>query len=83
LNLPKISGLDVLRRMRADPRTKLIPVVVLTTSIEQRDLISSYNLGCNSYIRKPVDMLEFIEAVRQLGVYWLVVNERPPDLRSN
>jgi len=78
LNLPKVTGLEVLRRMRADERTKLLPVVVLTTSNEERDLISSYDRGANSYIRKPVDFIQFVEAVRQLGLYWLVLNERLP-----
>jgi two-component system response regulator len=78
LNLPRVAGLQVLRRMRADPRTKLLPVVILTTSSEDRDLISSYDLGANSYVRKPVDFEEFVEAVRQLGLYWLLLNERPP-----
>lgn len=78
LNLPKISGLDVLRRIRADERTKRLPVVVLTTSNEERDVIGSYDLGANSYVRKPVDFIQFIEAARQLGLYWLVLNESPP-----
>ena len=71
LNLPKVSGLDVLKRIRSDPRTRLLPVVVLTTSNEQQDLLNSYSNGCNSYTRKPVNMAEFVEAVRQLGIYWL------------
>ena len=77
LNLPKVSGLDVRKSIRADERTKRIPVVILTTSVEQNDLISGYNLGCNSYTRKPVDMGQFINAVRQLGIYWLEVNRLP------
>jgi len=77
LNLPKISGLEVLRRIREDERTALYPVVILTSSKEERDLIESYRLGANSYIRKPVDFKQFIEAVRQLGLYWLVLNEIP------
>jgi two-component system response regulator len=81
LNLPKISGLEVLRRMRADERTKRIPVVVLTTSNEERDVIGSYDLGANSFVRKPVDFAEFLNAARQLGLYWLVVNEPPPPAR--
>jgi two-component system response regulator len=78
LNLPKVAGLQVLRRMRADARTRLLPVVILTTSNEDKDVISSYDLGANSYVRKPVDFEQFVEAVRQLGLYWLVINERPP-----
>lgn len=78
LQLPRINGLEVLRRLRADNRTKLIPVVILTTSTEQQDLINSYNFGCNSYIRKPVDYDQFLTAVHQLGMYWLILNEAPP-----
>lgn len=78
LKLPKIDGLDVLRRIRSDPRTRLTPVVVLTSSKEEQDLIESYRLGANSYIRKPVDFDTFMQAVRELGVYWLVFNETPP-----
>jgi two-component system response regulator len=81
LNLPKIAGLDVLRRMRADPRTRRLPVVVLTSSNEERDLIASYDLGANSFVRKPVDFAEFLEAARQLGMYWLVLNEQPEPIR--
>lgn len=78
LKLPKVDGLEVLRRLRSDPRTRTQPVVVLTTSNEERDIISSYQLGANSYIRKPVDFEQFMEAVRQLGLYWLVLNVAPP-----
>jgi len=78
LKLPKIDGLEVLRRLRNDERTKLLPVVVLTSSKEERDLTESYSLGANSYIRKPVNFAQFSEAIRQLGLYWLVLNESPP-----
>ncbi len=78
LKLPKIDGLEVLRQLRADPRTKLTPVVILTSSNEEQDRFKGYDLGANSYVRKPVDFNKFIEAVRQLGLYWLVFNERPP-----
>ena len=78
LKLPKIDGLEVLRRIRDDERTKLLPVVVLTSSREEQDLMQSYALHANSYIRKPVDFDQFIESVRQLGLYWLVMNEPPP-----
>lgn len=78
LKLPKVDGLEVLKRMREEPRTRMLPVVVLTTSKEESDLIASYSLGCNSYIRKPVVFTDFIDAVRQLGLYWLVLNEPPP-----
>lgn len=74
LKLPKIDGLDVLKRLREDDRTKYVPVVVLTTSSEQRDIVESYNLGANSYVTKPVDFREFMEATRQLGTYWLLLN---------
>lgn len=78
LKLPKIDGLEVLRRLRADARGKLLPVVVLTSSREEQDLAQSYGLGANSYIRKPVDFEQFSEAIRQVGLYWLVLNEPPP-----
>ena len=78
LKLPKIDGLEVLRRLRADQRTRRQPVVVLTSSGEQKDIVTSYDYGANSFIRKPVDYAQFLEAVKHLGLYWLVLNERPP-----
>lgn len=78
LKLPKIDGLEVLRRLRTDERTKFLPIVVLTTSKEEQDMINSYRLGCNSYVRKPVDFTEFINAAEQLGLYWLCLNEILP-----
>lgn len=77
LKLPKIGGLEVLKRIREDERTSMLPVVILTSSKEEQDLINGYKLGANSYIRKPVDFPQFIEAVKQLGLYWLVLNETP------
>ncbi len=81
LKLPKLDGLGVLRRLRADDRTKLLPVVILTSSNEERDRIDGYNLGANSYVRKPVDFTQFSDAARQLGLYWLVLNEPVPPPR--
>jgi two-component system, response regulator len=78
LKLPKIDGLEVLRQIRADERTKLVPVVILTSSNEEQDRLAGYGGGANSYVRKPVDFTAFTEAARQLGLYWLVLNERPP-----
>jgi len=78
LKLPRVDGLEVLKRIRSDDRTRMLPVVVLTSSREERDLLESYSLGCNSYVRKPVDFAQFVEATRQLGLYWLLLNEAPP-----
>jgi two-component system response regulator len=78
LKLPRVDGLEVLKRIRADARTELVPVVILTSSREEQDLIQGYRSGANSYIRKPVDFDQFTEATRQLGLYWLVLNEPPP-----
>lgn len=78
LKLPKVDGLEVLRRLRGDERTRNLPVVILTSSKEEQDLLNGYKLGANSYIRKPVDFNQFTESVRQLGLYWLVLNEPPP-----
>ncbi|MEI7638254.1 MAG: response regulator [Syntrophus sp. (in: bacteria)] len=78
LNLPKVDGLEVLKRIRANARTKRLPVVILTSSVEESDLIRGYDLGINSYIRKPVDFSQFAEAIKILGLYWLVLNEPPP-----
>jgi two-component system response regulator len=77
MNLPKLNGLDVLRRIRADERTKTLPVVILTSSRQERDLVESYQLGCNSYVCKPLDFDEFIKAANTLSVYWLILNEPP------
>jgi len=82
LKLPKVEGLEVLRQVRAHKRTKLLPVVILTSSNEEQDRIQGYDLGANSYVRKPVDFSQFLDAARQLGLYWLVLNEAPPARRS-
>ena len=82
LKLPRIDGLEVLRRIRGDERTRMVPVVILTASDEERDIVEGYSLGANSYIRKPVDFDRFIEAVHQLGLYWLVLNLAPPPPRE-
>lgn len=81
LKLPRVEGLEVLRRIRGDKRTRLLPVVVLTTSKEEQDMVQSYELGANSYVRKPVSFVEFSAAVAKLGVYWLALNEVPPAAR--
>jgi len=78
LKLPKVDGLEVLRRLRADERTHTLPIVILTSSNEEKDVVEGYQLGANSYVRKPVDFNEFLEAARQLGLYWLVLNNAPP-----
>ncbi len=82
LKLPKVSGLEVLRAVRVDPRTKRLPVVLLTSSGEDQDVMAGYDLGANSYVRKPVDFGDFAEAIRQLGLYWLVLNEAAPSQRG-
>jgi CheY-like chemotaxis protein len=81
LKLPKVSGLDVLRRIRAEASTRRMPVVILTSSREEQDMAASYDLGVNSYIRKPVDFEHFVQSVAQLGLYWLVLNEDPPKVK--
>jgi two-component system response regulator len=78
LKLPKLDGLDVLKRVRSDPRTQVLPVVILTSSSEEEDIFTSYKLGANSYVRKPVEFKRFTEAVQQLGLYWLLINQPPP-----
>jgi DNA-binding response OmpR family regulator len=82
LKLPKVDGFEVLKKLRADVRTALLPVVILTSSTEQQDIVHGYGLGANSYVRKPVDFEQFLEAVRQLGLYWLVLNEKPQGTMS-
>jgi two-component system response regulator len=81
LKLPKVDGLGVLRQVRENPNTKFLPVVILTSSKEDQDLVNSYSLGANSYVRKPVDFHQFLAAVQQLGLYWLLLNEMPPAIR--
>ena len=83
LKLPKLDGLGVLKAIRGDERTRRIPVVILTSSKEEQDLIHGYSLGANSYVRKPVDFAEFVEAVRLLGIYWLMTNQPPPERHSS
>ena len=78
LKLPKVDGMEVLRRIRAEPSTRTLPVVILTSSKEEQDIVNSYTIGVNSYVRKPVDFIQFVDAIRQLGLYWLVLNEAPP-----
>ena len=83
LKLPKLPGLEVLRRVRGDSRTRRLPVVILTTSQEEQDIAAGYDLGVNSYVRKPVDFKQFLSAVEQLGLYWLVLNEGPPKIKKS
>jgi two-component system, response regulator len=80
LKLPKIDGIEVLRRLRSDPRTRRLPIIMLTSSDEDRDLLASYELGANSFVRKPVDFAEFVQAIHQLGLYWLVLNQPSPSI---
>ncbi len=82
LKLPKLDGLEVLHRIRSDSRTRMLPVVILTSSKEEQDMIRAYSIGVNSYVRKPVDFNQFVEAIGQLGLYWLVLNETPPHSRN-
>ena len=82
LKLPRIDGLEVLRQIRASERTRLLPVVILTASNEEKDIVASYDLGANSYVRKPVKFSDFVEAIRQLGLYWLILNQPPPAPRT-
>jgi two-component system, response regulator len=82
LKLPKVDGHEVLRRIRAEERTKRLPVVILTTSKEEQDIAQSYDLGANSYIRKPVDFVQFAQSIQHLGLYWLILNEIPPKVKS-
>jgi two-component system, response regulator len=78
LKLPKVDGLEVLRELKSDPRTRAVPVVVMTSSKQQRDMVEGYKLGVNSYIQKPIDFAEFREIIKQLGYYWLIINQAPP-----
>lgn len=78
LKMPRVGGMDVLKRIRSDPRTQLLPVVILTSSSEEEDIITSYHLGANSYVRKPIEFQKFAEAIQQLGLYWLIINQTPP-----
>jgi len=78
LKLPKVDGLEVLRRIRSEPRTRMLPVVILTSSKEDQDMVKAYSSGANSYVRKPVDFNQFVDAIGHLGLYWLVLNEAPP-----